>query len=158
MGERHHKKNRNGNPDNRTILRFDKRAATELEAMRDTVENIAKGHLSNIYKLEPGQMMTTKIDGVEYGYKVEDHTGGMLAIQPFYLRKIFIKFHGYKVDEIPKKQLQPFLVSVFESMLDRGEGPPNVNKIAPDCILITQRFMPDLLTKVGGLVSIAGRA
>ena len=143
--------------DNTKVLKFSHKAAQELAEMRQDAENIGQGKLTNIAKILPGDVLYTKIDGVEYGYKVEDYTYGGLAMEPFYLRKIFVKFPGYKLVEIPEPELRAFVVAVLETCVDKGNDRPEIEKISDDAIVITQRFMPSLLTNTQPwLVSIAG--
>lgn len=126
-------------------IKADKKLIPVLQDLRWMVENINK--LPDITKrggkfsgIDPNMVYTTKVDGWEFGYKLEDHGLHMT-------RKIFIKNLEAKFSEIPDKEKDPVMIAVFDTMLDRGMPGTEIVPIAEDCIMITQDFVPLVLTK-----------
>ena len=96
-------------------------------------------HNPNVIGAEPGQVMTSKKQGWEFGCKVED-LGVCMR------RKVFIKAEQ-PFSEIPREQKDPIINVVMDEMLDRGTPATSVEAIAPDCVMIVQDFVPILLQK-----------
>lgn len=125
----------------RSFVKQDKRLKEELKNLRSFVETINRtpdlALRGGVYKeIAHAQIFTLCMDGVEVGYKVEEH--GL-----WFKRKIFVKFPGYKFDEIPDEQRDPIVMSVFAAMLDRGQRPHEIEIIDNgNCLLVEQEFMP----------------
>ena len=96
-------------------------------------------HNPNVIGAEPGQVMTSKSQGWEFGCKVED-----LGI--CMRRKIFVKAEQ-PFSEIPEAEKAPIMNVVFDEMLDAGQPAQSIEAIAPDCVMIVQDFVPILLQK-----------
>ncbi len=141
-------------PNNR-ILKADTKIQDALEALRNFLDNINKtaslALRGPIYKgVDPKVVQTIKVDGVEFGYKVEDHV-------IFIRRIIYIKFPGYKVEEIGDPDRERIMTAVFNVFIVPGAGMPEIGQIAVDCLRITQDIVPLMLVeRKPGLVSIAG--
>jgi len=136
MAQRHHKKRQE--PSENLL--------GELIALRTFVDNInAAPDLAmrnGVYQgLDKKKVFCTKIDGIVYGYQLEDH--GV-----FMRRKIFIQTPGYQLAEIPEDQKDVKVTAAFMAMLDKGQSDPSIEMIAPDALLVTQDFMPLVLTRV----------
>ena len=118
-----------------------------LRDLRDMVENISQqpdiALRGGVYReMAKADVFTTKVDGCEFGYKIEDCGLHMR-------RKVFIQWPGYKLEEIPPEQQEPYMVAAFEVLLDRGQSMPEVDVINNGkCFLFTQDFMPLLLTRI----------
>lgn len=133
----------------KTVIRHDERLELVLEGLRDFVDNMATQKVGFDYNKEAVQTVT--YEGIEYGYKLEDHLVSMR-------RKIFIKTLDYKSDEIPHDQFQPIVTAVFKVFVIHGAALPSIENLTPNCILMTQDFIPmvlvntnpNLVSKVGG--------
>lgn len=148
-------------PNNR-ILKADTKVQEALEALADHVD-----HLRRIPSLKligktyaeanPKELATVKVDGVVFGYRLEDH-------QVFMRRVVFVKVPGYKIDindiskgDLSEDELSRIMVALFNTILLPGNKPPEMKQIAPDCVLFTHDFIPEIaVERKPGLVSIAG--
>ena len=110
-----------------------------------------------IYKAkDPERLLTLKVNGVVVGYQVK--APNPLEIAPVMVRNVFIKFPGYKVDEIPDSQLKPIMFAIFQEMFDDQQHEIKVSQTDKDTIKLTQTFMlavqversPDLVSIAGG--------
>ena len=139
MGQRKHKKKRVSEGG---ILPLDKRIQTELESLRYFVDNFNKTSKmdlkgNNIYReLKNDEIYTTKIDGWEFGYKLEEYANGMFR------RKVYVKVPGYKIEDVAEEERKAVMIAVFNGTLDQGAGEVEIYHTAPDTLLITQDFMP----------------
>lgn len=116
------------------------KALKYAEKIRDLLTDLRwAAHNPNVTGAEPGAVMTAKMDGWEFGCKVEDH--GV-----FWLRKIFVKAEQ-PFSEIPENEKDPVMNVVMDEMLDSGQPATSVEAIAPDCVMIIQDFVPILLEK-----------
>lgn len=129
------------------VLKRDERIKAELDSLRHFVDNfnvspkIALRGVGETFKqLQESEIQTTKIDGWEFGYKLEEYP-------TFFKRKIYVKVLGHKLDEVPKEERKAVLTAVFDSCLDTGAGQVDIDQIAEDCLLITQEFSPIFLTE-----------
>lgn len=118
----------------------DKALVAQLQDLKNMVETIAtqpdialRG--GTYKKLADADVLTTKYNNLEIGYKVQLCTISVL-------RKIFVKVHDYKWDAIPEEERNSFMTAVFDVFLDKNQGSPEINQIAPDCLLITQQVIP----------------
>jgi len=123
----------------RKIMRVDEKLLPVLESLRDFVENLnrtpALARRGGTFRgLNLEQVYTAKKDGVEYGYQLKD-----IGLD-VYQRNIYIKFPGYKIEEIPLAQAEAVMVAAFEALLDHGQGPVSMSRIADDCVLLRQQF------------------
>lgn len=87
---------------------------------------------------DPKTIMTTKVDGIEIGYRVVPSSP--LEINPYFERDIFLKVPGYKISELSKEERTSFLTTLFDVFVDQQQGMPEIDLIADDCIKISQRF------------------
>jgi hypothetical protein len=88
----------------------------------------------------PGQVMVTKMDGWEFGCKVEE-----VALDTF-RRKVFVRPEQPFIT-IPRKEKDPILAIVFDVMFDKSAPADEVSMIAPNCLMMSQMFIPALLQK-----------
>jgi hypothetical protein len=110
------------------------------EALKDHVDNIGMS----------GKIATSKVDGVEIGYRVMEFT-------TFLKRQVFVKTPGYDIGEIGKDDKEKIMAAVFNVFLVPGANMPDINQIAPDCILLQQDVIPMIMVeKNPRLRSIAG--
>lgn len=112
-----------------------------LAALRQFVDNLNKqpslAFRNGIYKgLDKAVVQSVKVDGWTFGYQLKDLGAGTMQ------RRIYIKSPGQKIAEIPDEQIDPVLISVFETCLDINEGMPEMEEIDEECLLIAQDFMP----------------
>ena len=97
-------------------------------------------HNPNVIGATPGQVVSSKMDGWEFGCKVEQ------VDEMTFLRKVFLKAEQ-PFNTIPGKDKDPIMNVVMDEMLDRGQPATSVEAIAPDCVMITQLFVPVLLQR-----------
>ena len=110
------------------------------EQFRPLLEDLRwSAHNPNALGQDPGVTVTSKLEGWEFGCKVEDH-------DKFMRRKIFVKAEQPFCD-IPRTDKDPVINVVMDVMLDQGSPNTEIHAIAPDCILISQDFVPFLLEK-----------
>lgn len=88
----------------------------------------------------PGQVMVTKMDGWEFGCKVEELGADLFR------RKVFIR-PDQPFNTIPKAERDSVMALVFDVMLDKSAPADELEVLAPNCILISQMFLPVLLQK-----------
>ena len=144
-----------GNPHNRGILKSDTKLLPILEGLREFVDTINQSPdlalRGGIYRgIEKADVQTVRVDGLEIGYKLEDH--GV-----FMRRKVFVKAPGYRMEDIPHEEIEPAIVAVMDVFFVQGAGMPSLQQIAPDCMLVQQDVIPMLLVERNpNLVSIAG--
>ena len=108
-----------------------------LEGLRDYVDNINKAPsmiLKNgVYKQRnKDAVQKTSWNGWEFGYQVLEHKG-------FLLRKCFMKCKG-RWNELPEKEKNEVTTTALDAMFDKQQGLPKFIQIAPDCMLIGQKF------------------
>lgn len=96
-------------------------------------------HNPNVIGATPGQVMTSKREGWEFGCKVEDH-------DVFMRRKVFVKAEQPWAT-IPEADKDPIMNTVFDVMLDQGTPATSIEIIAPDSVMVVQDFVPILLQK-----------
>ena len=130
----------------RKQVKFDKRYFEQLVALKSFVENINGAPdlalRSGIYKgLDRKAVFTTRLDGVVFGYKLEEYPMHMV-------RNIYVKFEGYDLDDMPEKEKDPIMNTVFETFLDKGQSVPNIRRTDIDTMLVSQMFMPMFVQKV----------
>jgi len=119
---------------------YDKSAYDRLEGLRDFVDNINRAPVialrRGIYQgINKDQVFTTRFDGFEIGYHLED-MGTMMR------KTVYIKLPGEDIGEIPEGQIEPVCNTVMDIFIDRGQAPPTVGRCAKDCIQIIQVFVP----------------
>ena len=144
MAQKHHKKRRVSEG---AVLPRDKRIKAELESLRHFVDNFnitpkialrPGSPTEETYRqLDAGQVFTTKIDGWEFGYKLEE-------FPTFFRRKVYVKVLGHKISEVPEEERKAVVTAVFDATLDRAST-IEIEQIADDCLLIWQDFMPIFL-------------
>lgn len=88
----------------------------------------------------PGQVMVSKQDGWEFGCKVEE-----IGLDTF-RRKVFVR-PEQPFSTIPKPEKDRVMAVVFDVMLDKGTPPDAIEVIAPNCVMVSQMFIPILLKK-----------
>jgi len=116
------------------------KALKYAESLRPLLSDLRwAAHNPNVIGAAPGQVMTSKKDGWEFGCKIED-----LGITM--RRKVFIKAEQ-PLAEIPEKDKDPVINVVMDVMLDRGQPATAIEVISSDCIMIVQDFVPILMEK-----------
>jgi len=123
------------------------RIKAELESLRHFVDNFNKTPKialrsagigkESFRELDASQIFTTKVDGWEFGYKLEEYP-------TFFKRKVYVKVIGHKLEEVPENERKEVLTAVFDAVLDRS-AISEIEQIAEDCLLIEQSFMPVFL-------------
>ena len=96
------------------------------------------------------------LDGMEVEYTLENRTLDSI-------RKIIaLRVKGYKLDDIPEKELAPYLMTLMEVFITEGGRPPKVFTAAPEGItdvigyvqdvvpIVLREMNPNLITKFGG--------
>ncbi len=139
-------------PNNR-ILKPDTRVQDALTALAEHVDHLGSGVAlkGGVFKpRDPKTVHTVKVDGVEFGYRLENHI--------IYLRRsVFMKVPGYRVSDISEDERQRIMTALFNVFFMPGNKPPEIEQIAQDCLLFTQDFVPEIaVERKPGLVSIAG--
>jgi hypothetical protein len=96
---------------------------------------------------DPKLVMTTKIDGIEVGYRVVPSSP--LEINHFFDRDVFLKIPGYKISELNQHERTSFLTTLFEVFLEPQQGLPDITPIADDAVKISQRFQVAFPVRIG---------
>lgn len=140
-------------PNNR-ILKPDTKIQEALEALRDYLDNINKApdiSLGSVYKAkEPTVVQTVKVDGLVFGYKIEDH-------HVFIRRIVFIKVPGFKVSDFSDTDRERILTAVFNVFVLPGGRTPEIVQVASDCLRMIQDTVPMILTeRKPGLITLSG--
>ena len=137
------------------VLPRDERVLTELTALRHFVDNfnvtpkIALRAGDTFKQLSEAEVFTTKLDGWEFGYKLEEYP-------TFFKRKVYIKCLEGRIGDVPELERKAVVTSVFEACIDIGQGLVEVDLIAPDCLLVTQEFSPIFLKEKSPRVVVPG--
>ena len=125
-----------------------------LEDLKVTVENINKVpdialRGTTFQALDKDQIMTAHLDGITFGYKIDDH-GDHLT------RKVFIVCEQ-PFSELVEKEKDPVVVACMETFLERGQGIPTI-EVSRDqrCIMLTQDFVPLYLVERNPRVLVPG--
>lgn len=58
-----------------------------------------------------------------------------------YERTIYVKIPGEKIEDIPVREMEPIMLSIFETMLDSGNSEPDIDYVAFDTMRIRQEFI-----------------
>lgn len=138
----------------KAILQPDLNIQEMCEGLRDHVNNITGERIvreGKIYKVEDHRKIyTAKSAGVEIGYRRTAHA-------TFVRREVFIKVPGYTIEDLSEEERSRIMVAVFNVFLIPGASLPKIGRIAKDCMLIRQDFIPQIpVERSPGLVSIAG--
>jgi hypothetical protein len=88
---------------------------------------------------DPKVIMTTKVDGIEIGYRVIPSSP--LELNAYFDREIFIRIPGYKFSDLQEDEREKLMSTVFECFIEAQQGKPHIEPIKEDCVLIRQRFM-----------------
>lgn len=137
------------------VLPRDERVKIELTALRHFVDNfnattkIALRAGDTFKQLSQAEVYTTKMNGWEFGYKLEEYP-------TFFKRKVYIKCLEGKIAEVPEQERTAVVTSVFEACLDIGQGEVEIHLIEPSCLLITQEFSPIFLEEKNPRVLVPG--
>jgi hypothetical protein len=86
---------------------------------------------------DPKLVMTAKIDGVEVGYRVVPSSP--LEINPYFQRDVFVKFPGYRLDEVGEIDRLKIANTVCDEFLDVQQG-NIINNTTRECIALSQQF------------------
>lgn len=137
------------------VLPRDERVKIELTALRHFVDNfnvtpkIALRAGDTFKQLSQAEVFTTKMDGWEFGYKLEEYP-------TFFKRKVYIKCMEGNISEVPEPERAAIVTSVFEACLDIGQGEVEIHLIEPSCLLVTQEFSPIFLEEKSPRVRVPG--
>jgi hypothetical protein len=137
-------------PNNR-ILRADTKVQEALEALANHVDHNRHRitRIGDVFR-KRDDVQTVKVDGVVFGYRLEDH-------RVFMRRVVFMKVPGYKVSDISEDERARIMTALFNVFFLPGGKPPEIKQIAYDCLLITHDFVPEIaVERKPGLVSITG--
>ena len=140
-------------PNNR-ILKADTKVQDALEALADHVDHQRKTAIlfhGQSYKApNPHEIQTVRVDGVTFGYRLEDHR--------IYMRRVvFMKVPGYKISDISEDERSRIMTALFNVFFLPGGKPPVSKLIAPDCLFFEHDFVPEIAVERNpGLVSIVG--
>jgi hypothetical protein len=119
-----------------------------LKELRHRVENpnkLPSIHLvGSVYKQRDiREVQMLKFPPWEIGYQVLQvpDTAGI------FVRNIYCKLPGEQMDELKNEDLDWLLIHL-KVLIDDGQGDLILSKIAPDCMKISQHFMPLLLKEL----------
>jgi len=132
-------------------LQIDQDFKGALEELRFTVENpnkLPSLHIvGNVYKKRDiGKVQVLHYPPWEIGYQVtlalDDRTG--VPIEGVYERNIFFKLPNGRLSDLKNKDIDWILIHT-KALVDEGQAPMSIEEIAPDCMKISQIFMPMFL-------------
>ena len=127
---------------NNKILKADTRVQDALQALADHVD-----HGKFIYNKN---VQTVKVDGVVFGYRLEDHKVFMRKI-------IYMKVPGWKIGDLSEDERARIMTAIFNVFIMPGNKKPETKMIAQDCLLFEQDFVPEIaVERKPGLVTLAG--
>lgn len=113
---------------------------TFAEQFRPLLQDLRwAAHNPNVIKAEPGAVMSSKMEGWEFGCKVED-------MGTFCQRKVFV-IPPQPWDTIPEADKDPVMNVVFDEMLETGTPATSIEHLDNNCLMIVQHFIPLLLEK-----------
>ena len=132
---------------NNKILKPDSRVQEALEALADHVDHYKPG-------MGPG-IKTVKVDGVVFGYRLEDH-------KVFMRRMVFMKVPGWHIEDLSEDERATIQVALMQVFFLPGGKMPTITPLPrgvekPDCLLFTQDFVPEIAVELKpGLVTLSG--
>ena len=136
---------------NNKILKADTRVQEALEALADYVDHNSQRitRIGEVFR-KRDDVQTVKVDGVVFGYRLEDHK--------IYMRRvIFMKVPGWKIEDISEDERARIMTAIFNVFILPGSKPPEVKQIAPDCLLFTHDSVPEIaVERKPGLVTLFG--
>lgn len=137
---------------NNKILKADTRVQDALEALADHVDHQRKIAIlfnGQTYQ-KPSEVQTVKVDGVVFGYRLENH-------MVFMRRVVFMKVPGYQIGDVSEDERERIMTALYNVFFLPGGRVPHVKQVAPDCVVITHDFVPEIaVERSPGLVSLAG--
>lgn len=88
---------------------------------------------------DPERILTTKVDGVEIGYKVKPSSP--LEINPYFDRYCYIRFKDHRLQDVSDQELAVVKFSCLEAFFEPQMGEIKSEIIGQGAILMRQRFM-----------------
>ena len=129
-----------------------KNVLTDLRHMEENRGKDSKtiAYVGGVYRhIDPTEVLIAKWDGWDIGYKLRDKGKSVV-------RTIYIKC-GQPFKSVPKAERDNVVACVLDVLIDRGQGMPFIAIIAPNCLKITQEFVPlYLVERSPRLTRIAG--
>jgi hypothetical protein len=140
--------------DDNDILQGDNRLQSACEAIREHGDNMRAGSINldgtTYQSRDAATIWTVKVDGIEIGYRLQ-------VFNTYLNRQVFIKVPGAQIAEIKAAERERIMSAVFNVFVHPGSNLPTIDAIAPDCILLQQQIIPEILIeRAPGLVSMVG--
>lgn len=137
-------------------LKIDKDFKGALEELRSRVENPNKiPHIflaGDVYKQRDiRQIQTVHYDNWEIGYQVLE----MPDMVGTYVRNIYFKVKNGVLDDLNDRDIDEILIHT-KVLIDEGQSNPMIEEIAPDCMKISQIFMPMFLEEKSPNILVPG--
>jgi hypothetical protein len=119
-----------------------------LTALRQFVENqgnqvITLSHMDIYRQRELTSIQTTRVGEWTFGYRVMATD----ADQGFYIRSVFAKLHGGRLDELNKQEREQIIDAVANAVLDKGSE-IRFEAISPIAFVIHQPFAVTFLNEL----------
>ena len=111
-----------------------------LVALRQHAENAGSGKVMLVttdtyQERQLCKVHTTRVQEWELGYGIKP----LLTHHGFYMRSVFLRLHGGRLDEINSREQQQIIDAVCASVMDPG-SPATVEFISPVSLVIRQPF------------------
>lgn len=114
------------------------------------VTDACKSLRDHVHEKPSGYVGSLKAGGVVIGYCRK-------TFLTFRRREVYVKVPGHRIDDLSKRERERILGAVMDVFVIEGAAIPQIGKIAPDCLLMVQDYIPDIpVERSPGLVSIAG--
>ena len=140
----------------REKLTIDQDFKGALEELRFKVENPNKmPHIflaGDVYRQRDiRQIQTLTYGNWEIGYQVLE----MPDMVGTYIRNIFFKVRNGLLDDLTDRDIDQVLIHA-EVLMDQGQTVPEIEQISPDCMKVSQIFMPMFLKEMNPNLKIPG--
>jgi hypothetical protein len=136
------------------ILQADVNLQAMCEDLKDHVNNMTGEKLVLVGPTYGAQnhrkIYTAKGGGIEIGYRRTAHP-------KFVRREVFVKVPGYSIDDLSEEERSRIMTALFNVFIVPGSQIPQIGRVAKDCMLIRQDYVPMIpVERSPGVVSIAG--
>ena len=122
------------------IFRIDERLKEALLDLKETTEGMADNPdialRGGIFKeAAEAEMFSVTLNNLEVGYKIIRTSEEILTE----VRKVFVKLHGFKFDELTDEEKDPIMGAVFETFLSKQANLPDVEAPNASTVIFSQK-------------------
>ncbi len=122
------------------IFRIDDRLKEALLDLKEMTENVADNPdialRGGIYKeMASADMFSVTSNNLEVGYKII-RTSEEIFTE---VRKVFVRLHGFKFDELTDEEKDPIMGAIFDTFLSKQANLPDVEAPNASTVIFSQK-------------------